>query len=319
MKLLDPNEKVLANSRTVWHESFSAMAERHPEVIALTGDLSRSICTEQFRKRAPERYFNLGIMEQNMVGMAAGLALCGKIPYCITFAPFAAMRAGEQFRTDVCYMNLNVRVVAPYGGIAWPAGPTHSGLEDAAIIRAMPGAAIVAPSDVSMIPKVFDASVTYQGPLYIRMGTGANEAVIYDGDYDFHIGKAIVAREGRDATIISFGLSLRDAVEAANLLADEGVDAGVLDMHTLKPLDAQAVLDAARRTRNIVTIEQHALTGGLGGAVSELLMESGVPCKLKRLGIPDLFPQYGDPAELAVKYGFGAGAAVAAVKELLGI
>lgn len=317
MKLYHPDERLVAKSRPVWSECFSDMAEKHDNVIAINADLSRSTTTEVFRKKVPERYFNVGIAEQNMMGMAAGLALSGKIPYVTTFAPFAALRAGEQFRNDVCYMNLNVRVVAPYGGIAQPAGPTHSGLEDMGTIRGMPNSSVVSPSDLTMVAKVFEASVDYEGPLYIRLGIGANEPYIYAEDFDFEIGKAIIAREGKDATIISTGMMLSHALKAALELESQGIRCGIIDMHTVKPLDTAAVIAAARATGCIVTMEQHSIFNGLGSAVAEVILESGVPCRFKRIGIPDIFPSYGDPDRLAAKYGFDAAAAAAAVKDLL--
>lgn len=315
MKLLNPSERVHANSRLFWHKALAEIG-KNENVVALTADLSRSICTEDFRKQYPERYFNVGIAEQNMVGMAAGLALNGKIPYCTSFAPFVTMRAIEQFRTDACYMNLKVRLVAAYGGIALT-GPTHSGLEDAGIVRGIANSTVVCPSDVTMIEKVFKASVDYNGPLYIRLGEGSNDPEIYGEDYDFQIGKAIVAKEGKDATIISFGLVLKYAVEAANRLAQEGIDVGIIDMHTLKPLDAQAVYHAAKTTGRIVTVEDHSIYNGLGSAVAETIMDSGVTCKLKRLGIPDVYPSYGLAPQLHEKYGYGTDAIVAAIKNML--
>ncbi len=316
MKLFDPTEKVHANSRPIWHEALAEIGAANPNVVALTADLSRSVCTENFRKSFPDRYFNVGISEQNMVGMAAGLAMNGKIPYCSSFAPFLTMRAIEQFRTDVCYMGLNVRLVAAYGGIAIT-GPTHSGLEDAGIIRGIANSTVVCPSDVTMMRKVFHASVDYDGPMYIRMGEGTNDAEIYGEDYEFKIGKAIVARPGKDATIISFGLVLRYAVEAAMRLEKEGVDVGVIDMHTLKPLDKQAILEAAAATGRIVTVEDHSVYNGLGSAVAETLADEGISCKLKRLGIPDVYPSYGLSPQLHKKYGYGTDGVIAAVKGLL--
>lgn len=314
MKLYKPNEKVVAASRGLWSEMFAQAAEKDDRVVALTADLSRSTITEVFRKKHPERFYNVGIAEQNMLGMAAGMALDGKIPYCATFAPFAAMRAGEQFRTDACYMNLNVRLVSVYAGISQPAGPTHSGIEDAGIIRGMPGSTIVSPSDLSMVQKVFEASVDYQGPMYLRFGLGKNEPYIYAEDYDFVIGKAIVTKPGKDATIITNGMILQDALTVAERLAEDGIDVGIVDMHTLKPLDTDAILTAARQTGRILTMERHSIINGLGSAVAETLMESGVPCKFKRLGIPDLYPSYGDPNRLADKYGFGVQAAVDVIR-----
>ena len=316
MKLLNPAENIYANSRPIWHEALEEIGANHPDIVALTADLSRSVCTENFRKRFPDRYFNVGISEQNMVGMAAGLALNGKIPYCTSFAPFLTMRAIEQFRTDVCYMNLKVRLVAAYGGIALT-GPTHSGLEDAGIVRGIAHSTIVCPSDVTMMRKVFQASVDYDGPMYIRMGEGSNDAKIYGEDYDFEIGKAIVAKQGKDATIISFGLVLRYAVEAAMQLGRAGIDVGVIDMHTLKPFDRGAVLEAAAKTGRIVTVEDHSVYNGLGSAVAETLTDEGIYCKLKRLGIPDVYPAYGLAPELHKKYGYGADGIISAVKSLL--
>ena len=315
MKLLDPNEKVLDNAMPVWHDSLGEVTKNHPNAIALAADLSRSVCTEKVRLETPNQYFNIGIAEQNMVGIAAGMALCGKTVYCTTIAPFATMRACEQFRTDVCYMNLNVRMIGKYGGIT-NSGPTHAGLEDAGIIRGMANSCVVCPSDVGMIPKMFEASYHYQGPMYIRMGTGSNEGYIYDDDYELEIGKAIITKEGKDATIISFGMVLRNAVEAANQLKSEGIDVGIIDMHTLKPIDKEAVLNAARITKRIVTVEDHSIYNGLGSAVAEVLMESGVQTAFKRLGIPDIYPAYGDPLKLRESYGFGTKALIETIKSM---
>ena len=315
MKLLDPNERVLANSMALWHDYFGEFVQNHNDVVALTGDLSRSVCTENVRINFPDRYFNIGIAEQNMVGIAAGMALCGKTVYCATIAPFATMRSCEQFRTDVCYMNLNVRLIGKYGGIT-NSGPTHSGLEDAGIVRGMANSCVICPSDMSMIPKVFEASYYHKGPMYIRMGSGSNEGYIYEEDYKLEIGKALIAKEGNDATIISFGMVLRNAVEAANLLMSEGIDVGIIDMHTLKPLDKEAIINAAKSTQRIITVEDHSIYNGLGSAVAEVLMESGIHAKYRRLGIPDIFPAYCDPLKLREKYGYGTKAIVDAVKSV---
>ena len=316
MKILDPNERVLANSMALWHDYFGDFVQNHKDVVALTGDLSRSVCTEKVRINTPERFFNIGIAEQNMVGIAAGMALCGKIVYCASIAPFVTMRACEQFRTDVCYMNLNVRLVGKYGGVT-NSGPTHSGLEDAGIVRGMANSCVICPSDMSMIPKAFEASYYHQGPMYIRMGSGSNEGYIYDEDYLLEIGKALVPKEGKDATVISFGMVLRNAVEAANYLMNEGIDVKIIDMHTLKPLDKEAIIEAAQSTKRIVTVEDHSIYNGLGSAVAEVLMESGINAKFCRLGIPDIFPSYGDPLKLRDKYGYGTKGIVDAVKSLL--
>jgi transketolase len=316
MKLNIPSDNIVANPKALWHDSLAKMGESNQNIIALTADLSRSICTETFRKKFPDRYFNVGIAEQNMFGMAAGLALCGKIPYCVTFAPFASMRASEQFRTDVCYMNLNVRVITAYGGVAM-AGSTHSGLEDAGIMRGFANNTVVVSSEVNMVPKIFEASVEHKGPLYIRLGVGANEPNIYGEDYVFEIGKAILAKEGKDATIISTGVVLRYAVEAANELSREGIDIEIIDIHTLKPIDKDAILKTAHKTGIVITMEDHSIYNGLGSAVAETILEGGISCKFRRLGIPDIFPVMGYPEKLHIKYGYGKDAAVQAIKAML--
>lgn len=315
MKLLNPNEKVVMNSRQIWNEAMAEIGTVNENVVALTADVSRSVCTEIFRKQFPERYLNVGIAEQNMLGTAAGLAMTGKLPYCCAFAPFLTMRAIEQFRTDCCYMNLNVKMVGAFGGTC-ELGPTHSGLEDAGFIRGIANGAVICPSDPGMVKKAFAASLEYEGSLYIRLGGGANDPQIYDEDYELKIGKAIIAKEGTDATIISFGLTLKYAVEAAAMLAQEGLSVGIIDMHTLKPLDKEAVLQAAAATGKIVTVEDHSIYNGLGTAVAEVLMDEGTPCKLRRLGIPDLYPSYGDNRSLHAKYGYDAAAIVKAIKSM---
>lgn len=317
MKLYGPNEKIVASTRGLWSEMFYEVAEKDERIVALVGDLSRSTTTEVIRKKAPERFYNVGIAEQNMLGMAAGLALCGKIPYCNTFAPFAAMRAGEQFRTDACYMNLKVRVIAGYAGISQPAGPTHSGLEDAGIIRGMPNATVVEPSDLSSLKKLFEASVDYPGPMYIRLGLGKNEPYLYAEDFDYAIGKAIYMQPGRDVTILASGIMVRKALIVREELAKEGLDVGVVDVHTLKPLDEEMVLRVAGETGRILTWENHSVLNGLGSAVAEVLLENGGVGRFKRFGIPDLYPSYGDPDRLADKYGFGVRAVCETIRNWL--
>jgi transketolase len=316
MKLYNPGEKIHANPRLVWHEAMLEIGKLDRNIVALGGDLSRSTCTESFRAEFPDRFFNMGIAEQDMVGVAAGLALEGKIPYCVSFAPFLSMRALEQVRTDICYMNLNARIVAPYSGVS-AAGATHSGLEDAGIFRGLPNMTIMAPSDVGMVKKIFHASVKHKGPIYIRLSQATNDPEIYAEDYEYKIGKAIITRMGGDATIISFGGVLQYAVEAAARLSDRGIQVGVIDMHTLKPLDNDAVLKAVTSTKHIVTVEDHQIINGLGSAVSELIAESGNPCAFKRLGLRDTFTGYGNIDQLHKKYGYGAEAIVEAVDLLL--
>lgn len=316
MKLYKAGEVVFKNSRKEWSKFFLEIGEKEKRVIALTADLSRSTCTEDFRKNIPERYFNVGIAEQNMVGMAAGLALEGKIPYCVSFAPFMSMRALEQVRTDICYMNLNARILGIYSGVS-QAGSTHSGLEDAGIFRGIPNIAVVVASDVGMVKKIFEASLTHQGPMYIRLSQGSNDCQIYAEDYEFVIGRAIETLPGSDISIISSGTVLSYVTQAAEKLAECGISAQVLDMHTLKPLDRQAVIDAAKKTGRIITVENHFVTNGLGSAVAEVLAEENLSCRFRRLGIPDTFTCNGSNDQLHAKYGFATDSIVNAAKELM--
>ena len=316
MKTYKSNEMVHANARKTWNEYFLELGKRDSRIVALTADLSRSTCTESFRKEIPGRYFNVGIAEQNMIGLAAGLALEGKKPYCVSFAPFLSMRALEQVRDDVCYMNLDVKLIGVYSGVS-QAGSTHSGLEDLGIFRGIPNMTVVAASDVGMVKKIFDASASHNGPMYIRLTQGKNDPDIYAEEYQFEIGKAITVRSGNDATIISCGMTLGYAMDAANELSSLGIEVSVIDMHTIKPIDRPAVLSSIAATGNIVTIENHFITNGLGSAVSEIIAEAGMPCRLIRLGIPDTFTCNGSDEQLCKKYGVSTEAVVSAVKGLM--
>lgn len=307
---------ILADVRGIWSRALADLGHADPRVIALNADLSRATFTDQFKQELPDRFFNVGIAEQDMVGICAGLALKGKLPYAVTYAPFAAMRAGEQFRTDCCYQNLPVRLIGMAAGLS-PAGATHSGIEDAGIIRTMPNAVVVSASEPKMVEKILNASLSCPNPMYIRLGFGRGEQEIYDGDYDFAIGKAIEARPGKDATLITFGTVLSDALKAAELLAVEGLDIQVIDMPTLKPIDKEAILEAAETTGKIITLEDHNIYGGLGSAVAEVLAEADIPCKFRRLGIPDCFAHFGSLPFLHGTYGYDAAAAVRALRELL--
>lgn len=306
----------VANSRAMWKQAMVDIGAKDPRVIALCGDLSRSICTDQFKEVFPDRFFNVGIAEQDMVGIAAGLALKGKLPYAVSYATFATMRACEQFRTDCCYQNVNVRLIGCAGGLTG-GGATHSGMEDAAIIRSMANSTVCCPSDPAMMAKILDASLTYDGPMYIRLSGGRGEELIYDGDFDYQIGKAIEVREGKDITLIGFGAILTEALKAAEALSQEGIEAQVIDMHTLKPFDTDAVLEAIRGTGRIITVEDHNIIGGLGSATAEAIAESGMACKFKRIGIPDCYAHFGGGAFLHKTYGYDADAIVAAAKTLL--
>ncbi len=292
------------NAREVYGAALTDLAHEHPEVVALTADLMLSHQLKGFHDAHPDRFFNVGIAEQNLMSVSAGLAIDGKIPFATTFAAFASMRAHEQVRTDIAYPCLPVKILGTMGGLSGgTAGPTHSGLEDIATMRMMPGMTVIAPSDPLHLAQVVEQAHAIEGPVYIRLGRG-NDPIIYGEGHRIEIGRAVAVRDGTDVTIISTGVMLRDALLAAERLAGEGVGARVLDMHTIKPLDADAVRAAAEQTGVIVTVEDHLVANGLGSAVAECIADAGFACRLARLGIPDVFSIIGPPAELYRHHGY---------------
>ncbi len=304
------------SAREVYGRKMAEIGKTDDRIVVLTADLMRSNRTGDFMKQHPERFFNTGIAEQNMMGIAAGLALEGKIPFVSTMATFATMRACEQVRTDICYANLPVRIVATHGGLTTGAGPTHYGQEDMAIMRSLPNMTVIAPGDPNQIGKVIEASIDWEGPMYIRIGRGG-EPVIYKEDYKYEIGKSITIKDGKDVTLIATGAILYYAIAAAEKLSKDGIQARVIDMHTIKPIDREAIIKAAKETGIIVTGEDHNITGGLGTAVAEILAEEGISCKFKRVGIPNVFGVFGTPEELYNKYGYDADGIYSVVKGML--
>ncbi len=307
-----------ANAREVYGAALVELATRHPEVVALTADLMLSHQLKGFKETHPERFINVGIAEANLMGVAAGLALDGKIPWATTFAAFASMRAHEQVRSDIAYPGLPVKIVGTMGGLSGGvAGPTHAGMEDLGTMRMMPGMTVIAPSDPLHLTQFVEQAYARPGPVYIRLGRG-NDPIIYPEQQVVEIGKAITVRDGSDATIVSTGVMLREALLAASRLAETGISARVIDMHTIKPLDVDVVEQAARETGVIVTVEDHMVTNGLGSAVAECVAESGAACHLARLGIPDVFSIIGPPAELYRHHGYDATGIEQTVRTLLG-
>jgi transketolase len=304
------------NAREIYGKALVEVGRINKDIVVLTADLMRSTSTGDFKKANPERFFNFGIAEQNMFTAAAGMALCGKMPFVSTFAAFNSMRACEQVRTDIAYPNLPVRMVATHSGFALGGGTTHNALEDIAIMRCMANMTVINPGDPAQVGKAVHATLDYPGPVYIRIGRG-NEPVVYHEDYEYKIGKAITAKTGNDASIIAVGITLSYAVEAAYKLAEEGINVRVIDMHTIKPLDTDAVLKAAAETGVVITVEEHNVIGGLGSAVSETILEAGIPVKFKRLGVPDLYAVLGKQKELHAKYGFDADGIYAQLKSML--
>jgi transketolase len=272
--------------RTTFIDTLCELAAEDERIWLLNGDLGYSVL-ERFTTRFPRRSVNVGVAEQNMTGVAAGLALCGKIVFTYSIGNFPTLRCLEQIRNDVCYHNLNVKIVAVGGGLAYGAqGYTHHAIEDLAIMRALPHMTVLAPGDPVETRAATRALVDWRGPCYLRLGK-AGEPVVHRTDFDFQIGKAILLREGRDVTMVSTGGMLKNVVEAAQLLADAGISARVLSMPTVKPLDEQAIEDASRETRLLCVVEEHSETGGLADAVARCLATNPARnCRLVPMNIP---------------------------------
>lgn len=288
--------------RTAFGEALLDLAEEFLEMVVLDADISKSLRTVDFAQAFPSRHFDFGAAEQEMMAAAAGFATTGKIPLACTYAVFASMRTCEQVRTFIAYPQLNVKVIASHGGleVGWD-GPTHQGIEDLAIMRAIPNMVVVAPADAVAVPALLRAALEHDGPLYFRMGRNP-VPTIYDEGEAFILGEAVALRQGTDVTLVAAGAMVVHALAAAEILEQDGVDARVLDMHTIKPIDGAALVSAARETGAIVTVEDHNIVGGLGGAVAEYLGEH-CPVPLMRIGLQDTFGESGDPTELFAKYG----------------
>lgn len=265
------------------------LAERDERIHLVVGDLGFGV-VEPFAQRFPKRYLNVGVAEQNMTGVATGLALCGKIVFTYSIGNFPSLRCIEHIRNDVCYHNADVKIVSVGGGLGYGAlGITHHNTEDMAILRALPRMTVVCPGDPLEVELAARAVASQPGPCYLRLGR-SGERRIHDGNIDFRLGKAVTVRQGDDITLIATGAVLDAAVQAADRLSRDGVRARVISMHTIKPLDSEAVLAAARETRAIVTVEEHSIIGGLGGAVAETLAEAGDSAVVfRRLGLPSTF------------------------------
>jgi transketolase len=293
------------------------MGRKYPNLIALEADLKESTQSIQFEQAFPERYIQVGIAEQNMMGIAAGLALAGKIPVTHSFACFTSMRACEQVRTTIAYPRLNVKLYASHAGISpGTAGTTHHAIEDLAIMRAIPNMTVLAPGDASELRQAMDAALAHVGPVYMRIGAGEAEDAYGEGDR-FSIGKATKLRDGDDAAIISTGTLMAEAAAASDALRrDHGIKARVLQMASVKPLDAEAVVKAAAETGNIITVEEHNVLGGLGGAVAEVAAETG-GARVRRLGVGDSFCGVGSAAHLMKLAGLTAENIALVVREMV--
>ena len=303
-------------TRYSYAEAMLELGEKNPKVVVLDADVSKSIKTSEFAEKFPERSFNFGVAEQNMMAAAAGMATTGLIPYATTYAVFASMRALDMVRNSIHYPKLNVKIAASHGGITpGPDGVTHQGQEDLSIIRAIANSTIIAPADPATTKLAVWAAAEYDGPVYLSF-TRDPVPTIFDLNYPFEIGKAVTVRDGKDATIIALRDLVVQSLIAAEHLAAKGLDVRVLDCHTLKPLDVEAVLAAAGETGAIVTAENNMFYGGLGSAVAEVLVENN-PIPMKRIGVRDTFAESGPYLDLLEKYGLSANHIITAVEEVI--
>jgi transketolase len=308
--------KPVAN-RVIYGKTLVELGERNPNIVVLDADVSKSTNTFRFAERFPERFFNMGAAEQNMMCIAAGLAACGKLPFVSTFAIFAGMRASEQVRTSIAYPKLNVKIVASNAGVEICGdGVTHQAAEDIAVMRAIPNMTVLSPSDPVTTRKAVFAIAECVGPVYMRLGR-QDAVFLHNENVEFSLGKMLTLRDGRDLTIIGAGHMVEQARKAADLLADEGVSARVLDCHTIKPIDVEAIVCAARETRGIVTAEDHNVLGGLGSAVCEVVAREQ-PTLVHRVGVRDEFASSGrDHRRLMARYGLDFREIVNQARELL--
>ena len=305
-------------TRTAYGEALVKWGAVEEQLVVLDADLSGSTMTKSFAKTFPERFFNMGIAEANMTGVAAGLATCGKKPFCNSFAIFSAGRAWEQVRNSIAYPNLNVKVVGSHGGLSvGEDGATHQCIEDFAIMRAIPGMMVVCPCDANEMTKAVEALLSYEGPAYLRLGRLPVESVTDSvPGYQFALGRASTLQPGSDVTVVAVGMMVQMALEASRRLSSEGISVRVLDMHTVKPLDEEALLLAARETGVIVTSEEHNVIGGLGSAVAEVLA-SRFPVLVVRHGVDDTFGRSGSAQKVLEHYHLTPDGIIDKVREAL--
>ena len=312
-----------AYTRDAYGRTLIELGRIRKEIVVLDADLSTSTRTAWFGREFPDRFFNFGVAEANMMSAAAGLASNGKIPFVSTFAVFATGRAYNQYRTSIAYPNLNVKIVATHSGISvGEDGPTHFCIEDIAIMRALPNTTVLVPADAVETEAAVKASVDHYGPVYIRLSR-PKLPVIYEEGYrwrgeklTFRIGGSVTLREGEDVTLVASGLMVSRALDAAEALAREGIEAAVIDLYSIKPIDRETLTEAARRTGAIVTCEEHNVCGGVGSAVAEVLVET-VPVPMEMVGVKDTFAESGSMEDLLTKYGLTSKDIVEAAKRVI--
>lgn len=301
-------------TRESYGNALVELGKEHEDVVVLDADLAAATKTGTFKKAFPERHIDCGIAECNMIGVAAGIATTGKVPFASSFAMFAAGRAYEQVRNSVGYPKLNVKIGASHAGISvGEDGATHQCNEDIALMRTIPGMVVINPSDDVEAKAAVKAAYEHEGPVYLRFGRLAVPVINDNEDYKFELGKAITLREGTDVTIIASGLPVSESLAAAEKLAEDGIGAEVINMHTIKPLDEEVVIAAASKTGKIVTVEEHSIIGGLGSAVCDVVAEKA-PAKVMKIGINDVYGESGPAVELIKKYGLDANSIYEKVK-----
>ncbi|OIJ12571.1 transketolase [Anaerobacillus alkalilacustris] len=303
-------------TRESYGKALIELGKENENVVVLDGDLSKSTKTAGFASEYPDRFINAGIAEQNLMGMAAGLATVGKVPFASTFAVFASGRAFEIIRNSICYTNLNVNIAATHAGITvGEDGGSHQSIEDIALMRSLPNMTVIVPADDIEAKQAVKEAVNIDGPVYLRLGRLGVPA-IFDENYKFIPGKGTVIKEGNDITIVGTGLMVSKCLEAANLLENEGINARVINISTIKPIDEEIIIEAAKETGRIITVEEHSVIGGLGSAVSEVV-STNYPVKVVRIGIEDQFGESGNPYDLLEKYGLSMENIISKVKGLL--
>ena len=305
--------------REAYGKALASIANENQNIVVLDADLSKSTKTADFKAVAPERFFNMGIAEGIMMGVAAGMSTCGKIPFVSTFAMFAAGRAFEQIRNSICYPKLNVKVCATHAGLTvGEDGATHQSVDDLSLMRSIPNMTVINPADDVETTAAIKAIAEMEGPCYVRLGRMAVATVNTDPNYKFQIGKGVTLAEGNDVTIIATGIMVEAALEAKEELSKEGINARVINIHTIKPIDKELLIKAAKETGAIVTAEEHSVIGGLGSAVSEVVSEE-YPVPVLKVGIKDVFGESGKPAELLAKYGLTSKDIVEKVKKAINL
>ncbi len=303
-------------TREAYGEALIKLAKENPNVVVLDADLSGSTKTAEFKKVSPERFFNVGIAEQNLIGTAAGMAVAGKIPFASSFAMFAAGRAFEIIRNTVAYPGLNVKIAATHAGLTvGEDGASHQAIEDISLMRSIPNMTVINPADCIEAEQAVIKAAEFFGPVYIRLGRAGVEN-IYDENYKFEIGKGVELKHGNDVTIIATGLMVQKALKAADELSKEGISVRVINIHTIKPIDKEIIIKAAKETKAIVTAEEHSIIGGLGSAVLEVLSDE-CPTLVKRIGVNDTFGESGKPNDLLEKYGLTENNIIEACKQLI--